>query len=114
MGGYGTWQALGQKPATFAAAVPVCGGGQPELAAEYSQVPIWVFHGSADQVVSPEKSREMVAALESAGGSPKYTELEGVGHNSWQAAYTNPEVWQWMFQQTREVEPPQQKKTKQK
>ncbi|MCH2183021.1 MAG: prolyl oligopeptidase family serine peptidase [Mariniblastus sp.] len=111
MGGYGTWQALGQKPTTFAAAVPVCGGGQPQTAAKYSHVPIWVFHGSADKVVSPQKSREMVAALKAAGGNPKYTELEGVGHNSWQAAYTDPAVWQWMFHQKREVEP-QQKKSK--
>lgn len=114
MGGYGTWQGLRERPEMFAAAVPVCGGGQVSAASKFSHVPIWVFHGSADQVVSPEQSRQMVAALKSAGGRPNYTELEGVGHNSWQAAYTNPEVWQWMFQQKREVEPPQQKKSKQK
>lgn len=99
MGGFGTWEALKQRPAMFAAALPICGGGKPEAAKTFANVPIWVFHGDKDETVKPEKSREMVAALKKAGGQPKFTELKGVGHGSWSAAYTSPEVWQWMFQQ---------------
>ena len=83
----------------FAAAVPICGGGKPEAASTFANVPIWVFHGDQDRTVKPEKSREMVSALKKAGGQPKYTELKGVGHGSWSAAYTSPEVWEWMFRQ---------------
>lgn len=101
MGGFGTWEALKQRPAMFAAALPICGGGKPAAAKTFANVPIWVFHGDQDKTVKPEKSREMVAALKKAGGQPKFTELKGVGHGSWSAAYTSPEVWQWMFQQKR-------------
>jgi hypothetical protein len=41
----------------------------------------------------------MVAALKAAGASPKYTEYEGVGHNSWAASYANPELYDWLFTQ---------------
>ena len=101
MGGYGTWRALQEKPRLFAAAVPICGGGKTSAAEKFSSVPIWVFHGDADTVVKPSQSREMVAALKKAGGQPKYTELKGVGHNSWQAAYSDADLWRWMFQQKR-------------
>jgi predicted peptidase len=43
----------------------------------------------------------MVDAIKKAGGSPKYTEYEGVGHNSWSKAYGSRETWKWLFQQKR-------------
>ena len=44
----------------------------------------------------------MVAALKKAGGKPKYTEYPGVGHNSWDKAYRDPEFYKWLFGQKRE------------
>ena len=46
MGGYGTFAAITLRPKLFAAAAPVCGGGQTELAKQIAQIPIWVFHGA--------------------------------------------------------------------
>lgn len=101
MGGFGTWELLAQKPQLFAAAAPICGGGDPSKAAGYASVPIWVFHGDKDTVVRPELSRAMVDALKKAGGSPKYTEYPGVGHDSWTATYSDPAFMEWMFAQKR-------------
>jgi len=57
-------------------------------------------HGDDDKVVPPSKSREMIDAIKAAGGNPKYTELPGIGHNSWTPAYQDPHgVLEWMFQQ---------------
>lgn len=104
MGGFGTWDALQRRPQQFAAAIPICGGGDAALAAKIAHVPVWVFHGEDDTVVKPSRSREMVKALQEAGGEPKYTEYPGIGHNSWSATYANPEVYQWLFAQTRAPE----------
>jgi len=53
--------------------------------------------------VPVQKSREMIEAIKKAGGDPKYTELPGVGHNSWTPAYTRTDgVVPWMFQQKRD------------
>ncbi len=102
MGGYGSWMLAAKHPELFAAVVPICGGGDPSTAAALKDVPIWAVHGDADKVVPPAKSREMIDAVKAAGGSPQYTELPGVGHDSWTAAYNDPNgVLPWMFKQHR-------------
>ena len=101
MGGYGTWDLLARRPGLFAAAVPICGGGDETSAAAISKVPQWIFHGDKDTVVKPERSRNMVEALKKAGGEPKYTEFPGVGHNSWDKAYADPALFEWLFARTK-------------
>jgi predicted peptidase len=101
MGGYGTWDAIQRWPDMFAAAAPICGGGDPAGAKAMAGIPIWAFHGSADTAVKPQRSRDMIAAIKAAGGSPKYTEYPGVGHNSWSQTYSNPEFYAWLFAQKR-------------
>ncbi|MCX7700159.1 MAG: dienelactone hydrolase family protein [Gemmataceae bacterium] len=100
-GGYGTWDFICRRPELFAAAIPVCGGGDPGQASKLVKLPIWAFHGDADSVIPPERSRDMVAAIEKAGGKPKYTEYPGVGHDSWTPTYRNAEVLEWLFKQRR-------------
>jgi predicted peptidase len=101
MGGYGTWSLLGRVPEKIAAAVPICGGGDPSLAARFKEVPIWAFHGEADTTVPVKATREMIAALEKVGGKPKSTFYPNVNHNSWTQTYANPEVIRWIFAQRR-------------
>jgi predicted peptidase len=99
MGGYGTWDLIARRPDFFAGAVPVCGGADDSTAPAIKHIPIWCFHGGADPTVKPERSRNMIAALKAAGGNPKYTEYPGVGHNSWDRAYSEPELAKWLFAQ---------------
>ena len=99
MGGYGAWDLLARFPNKFAAAVPICGGGDPQTAAAISHIPIWAFHGALDEVVVPRHSRVMIKALQDAGGEPGYTEYPGVAHNSWENAYGDPHLLPWMFAQ---------------
>lgn len=101
MGGYGTWDALQRHPQRFAAAIPICGGGDPKFAEKIKNIPIWAFHGTKDTAVKPERSRDMIDAIKAAGGSPKYTEYPEAGHDSWSATYKNPEVHAWLFAQRR-------------
>ncbi|MFO0869032.1 MAG: prolyl oligopeptidase family serine peptidase [Pirellulales bacterium] len=101
MGGYGTWDALQRHPQMFAAAIPICGGGDPKHVAKFVHVPIWAFHGDKDTAVRPERSRDMIAALQAAGGMPKYTEYPNTGHDSWTATYKDPAVHAWLFSQRR-------------
>ncbi len=102
MGGFGTWDLLARRPSLFAAAVPICGGADEATAASIATVPIWVFHGDKDGAVQVQRSRNMVAALKKAKGEPKYTEYAGVGHDSWTETYKNPELFKWLFAQTRD------------
>jgi predicted peptidase len=100
MGGMGTFELLWRKPHFFAAAVPICGGGDPSKVSSYAKnYPVWVFHGSADLVVPPSNSRLMVNSLRAAGANVKYTEYEGVGHDSWTNAFAEPDLLEWLFKQ---------------
>jgi predicted peptidase len=101
MGGFATWEALIRHPQDFAAAIPVCGGGDVSFADRIKQVPIWAFHGAEDPVVPVICSRSMIETLEEGGGNPRYTEYPGVGHNSWDRAYAEPELLSWLFSQKR-------------
>ena len=100
MGGFGVWDAISRWPDKFAAAVPVCGGGDTAKAAVVKDIPIWDFHGDQDNVVMTSRSRDMIAAIKKAGGNPKYTEYTGTGHNAWDKAYSERELYLWLFSQT--------------
>jgi predicted peptidase len=97
MGGFGTWDLLGRAPEKIASAIPICGGGDPERVANFKDVPIWAFHGAADEVVPARCTREMIEALEKAGGKPKSTIYPKTGHDSWTRTYKDPEVLRWFF-----------------
>lgn len=101
MGGFGTWDLISRFPHKFAAAVPICGGGDTKQAPHIKHIPLWAFHGSADKVVSVHRTRAMIEALRKAGGSPKYTEYKGVGHLSWNKAYDEPDLMNWIFSQAK-------------
>jgi predicted peptidase len=101
MGGFGTWTILAKYPNLFAAAVPICGGGDPATAESIKHIPIWAFHGAKDNVVPLERSRQMVDAIERVGGNAKLTVYPEAGHNSWSETYDNPEVYQWLLEHRR-------------
>lgn len=99
MGGFGTYDAIERYPSLFAAAVPVCGGGDVSKASLIAHIPIWIFHGSEDPAVSPQYALEMLAALTKAGAHPGFTQYPETGHFSWIAAYSDPMMLAWMFRQ---------------
>jgi predicted peptidase len=101
MGGMGTWSLAMKHPDRFAALVPICGRGDTQQAEKIAKLPIWCFHGDDDKAVNVEGSRSMIAAIKEAGGTPKYTEYPGVGHNSWDAAYGTDELYTWLLEQKR-------------
>lgn len=123
-GGYGTWSLALREPTRFAALAPVCGGITPpgsrpdldslfvvstraaadpfaEAAQRLRHIPSWIFHGARDDVVPPEQSRRMHAALRAVGADVRYTEFPDANHNSWDAAYRTEALWPWLFAQRR-------------
>ncbi|HEY2750525.1 prolyl oligopeptidase family serine peptidase [Phenylobacterium sp.] len=123
-GGNGAWSLAYRNPKRFAAVVVVCGftnaftgrtsgvvyppiappsQGDPYLAIarRVAGLPIWLFHGDADQSVPVDESRRMSAALRTVAADVHYTELPGVGHNAWDSAYEDPAMAAWLFTQRR-------------
>jgi len=123
MGGIGTWYMLMKYPKTFAAAIPMSGVGDPQIACDIAHIPIWNFHGDMDKAVSVEGSRMMIEALGKCGDgvllipNPNsrdilenevnteeimnsdliYTEYQDKGHVIWKESYENILVREWLF-----------------
>jgi poly(3-hydroxybutyrate) depolymerase len=98
MGGYGTWDAVVRNPTRFAAALPICGAGDPTKADLIKLLPLWTFHGDADGTVPVKGSRDMVTALKAVGSTVQYSEYPGVGHDAWTMTYANEAVIDWLFE----------------
>jgi len=99
MGGFGTFDAIERYPSLFAAAMPVCGGGDTSKAASIAHIPVWIAHGSEDGTVNPQFSVDMLQALMNAGAHPGFTMYPETGHFSWLAAYNNKLAIEWLFRQ---------------
>jgi predicted peptidase len=99
MGGYGTYDAIERYPNLFAAAVPVCGGGDVSKALSIAHIPIWIIHGAEDPAVNPIFSLDMLQALTKAGAHPGFTQYPEVGHFSWLGAYSDALMMEWLFRQ---------------
>jgi len=98
MGGMGTFELLWRRPELFAAAFPICGGGNPEIVKSYNtKTAVWIFHGGADPVVSPEYSSSMFKSMQKAGMQVKLSLYPDYGHNVWDAFFQDQEFLEWLF-----------------
>ena len=97
MGGMGTYELVRRMPKTFAAAIPICGGANPATAKTLKRPKWWIFHGLADNSVPVELSKNMADALANVGAVVRLNLYPGVGHNSWDNAFAEPELMSWLF-----------------
>lgn len=98
MGGMGTFEMVYRKPRFFAAAISICGAGNPEATKVYAKTtPFWVFHGANDDVVNPLSSVNMVEGILKNGGKPNFTLYAKDNHNSWDSTFAEPELLPWLF-----------------
>ena len=102
MGGYGTWEALQRWSEKFAAAIAICGGGDPAYAEAMKDIPIYIFHGLLDGIVMPSRSIQMYGALNDVGNHEAvlvtYPKLE---HGCWDEAFSTPGLLKWLFEKKR-------------
>lgn len=102
MGGMGTYDLIIRYPKYFAAAVPICGGVNTDRLKKVKKMPIRIFHGGNDLLVSREYSRNAHIELKAEGSQKvEYIEFPGVGHDSWTKAFAYPDFLGWMYYQSR-------------
>lgn len=101
MGGYGAWSMAVRYPDRFAAIAPICGGMWLQSAAPIRNLPVWAFHGDADDVVPISASEQIVTELRSLGAEVRFTRYPGVGHDSWTETYDNPGLYEWLLSHRR-------------
>ncbi len=108
MGGYGTWHLAAERPETFAAIAPICGGaswmnGFPERVERLIHTPVWAFHGADDPVVPISEQQQLIDALQPISKAEvRFTVYPVCGHDSWTQTYANPELYDWFVEHRRE------------
>lgn len=129
MGGRGAWKLAAKDPQRFAALVIIAAAvhipdtwttNEKEtalrendflrnadpfgaIASKIKGLPIRMFHGDADMEAPVIESRQMAAALRALAADVKYTEYEGVPHNSWDRAYAEADLMTWLLAQRRQT-----------
>ncbi len=93
MGGIGTFNYAGDygDSCYAAATIPICGKCSLSKAVNFTNIPVWAFHGDDDRTITYDFSENMINAINAADPGPvhkaKLTVYAGVGHNSWSRTY---------------------------
>ncbi len=104
MGGFGTWDLISRYPQKFAAAIPICGGADENMACRLKDIPIRTYHGAIDKLVKVSRTRNIVTAIRNCGGKKiYYKEYPKSGHLIWNKVYAEPGLFEWLFSQKKDI-----------
>jgi predicted peptidase len=100
-GGFGAWSMAEQFPETFAAVVPIAGGGiRHYLNRTNENAAFWVFHGAEDETIPLSDSVVMYERLKELERDARLSVLEGVDHAEVEAAVLgDAELYTWLLAQ---------------
>ena len=100
LGGYGTIDYSAAYPNRIAAAMALCGGGNPKSYCGLNELPLWIVHGTADRAVPLSQSEKVIHGMSRCGDSPRlrFSKLEGVDHGGLARAFYISETYDWLFQ----------------
>lgn len=100
LGGYGTIDYSAAYSGRIAAAMALCGGGNPKSYCGLNDLPLWIIHGTADRAVPVSQSQKVINGMSKCGDSPRlrFTKLSGVDHGGLARAFYISETYDWLFQ----------------
>lgn len=102
MGAITGWYVLATHTDTFAAAILAAGIGSPEKAAEIAKTPVYVYHGTADELVSFEADQILCQAVQEAGGEVVFKVYEKYNHSLSSVMRADRDVIGWLFSKSRQ------------
>ena len=88
-----------RRPNFFAAGMPVCGGADLRYFSKIKDLPLRIFHGGLDDVVSPKYNRDLFELIKKSGSRAEYIEFPEGGHAVWDQVYGDPANLDWLFSQ---------------
>ncbi|WP_373707886.1 prolyl oligopeptidase family serine peptidase [Kaistella sp.] len=102
MGGWGTLKLAMEHPELFSAVVAVCAPVDRLMkvrVSQYKDLPMKLFHGGNDDIVSPMNSIEIYQEIKKVNKNVELTIFPDDNHNSWDSTYSNPKLYEWMLAQ---------------
>lgn len=100
-GGFAAWAMAEQFPETFAAVVPIAGGGNRHyLNRTNERAGFWAFHGTDDDVIPLSDSVVLYERLKTLKRDARLTVFENTTHEGVEAAALDDQaMWDWLAQQ---------------
>ncbi|MDW7696043.1 PA14 domain-containing protein (plasmid) [Flammeovirgaceae bacterium SG7u.111] len=97
-GGIGVWEMVINYPRIAAAVLPMSASSsyQTNILNKLKFTPMWIFQGSEDSNPPPERTISQVNLLKGLGADVAYTIYEGVGHGTWNRAYSESDFFPFM------------------
>ncbi len=99
LGGYGTMDFVNAYPNRIAAAMAMGGGCSDQQYEGLSKVPLWIVHGTADNLVPVSASRKVVNGIRSNYNDDLliYSELPGINHGKPARLFYQLETYDWLM-----------------
>jgi predicted peptidase len=103
LGGSGTWYLAMKHPSTFAAIAPISGKTShiqfiSDSACKLAGLPIWIFHGKADEIVDVKETQQIAKRLDQCNVSYSLSIFDG--HKHWQTpweVYGEDKIYHWFL-----------------
>lgn len=99
MGGCSAWALLLAEKEVFAGAIICCAEGQYWASEFYQGLPILVAHGEKDEIIYAREGKMMVKTVNERGGNATLKLYPNLGHEIWNAVFSDPETYAWLFRQ---------------
>lgn len=105
MGGWGTLKLAMEHPEMFAAVASVCAPTDQVMTANihrFKDLNMKIFHGGMDDIVLPANAFNFYQKLHPVNPSAELVIFPNDNHNSWDSAYSNPALYEWMLSKKKE------------
>ncbi|MCH6257490.1 hypothetical protein MLD52_13095 [Puniceicoccaceae bacterium K14] len=88
-GGGGCYVTLASRPNRWAAALPLSAVRDADAISKITNIPIWMIHGTADEIVPSSASQQVYDELVLLGSTPRLTLIDKWDHNNWAKVYAD-------------------------
>ena len=99
MGGWGTLNVASRYPDKIAAAMAMCGGLPHNDLCGLTTLPLWIIHGTADDLTPVSCSDRVVDSMRSCGDTTRliYDRMEGENHSRLARVFYLRQTYEWLF-----------------
>lgn len=109
LGGYGTLDFAASYPDRIAAAIGMGGGATKKDLSGLADMPVWIIHGTADDLVPVSASDKVVDSITKARQEGdenrlQYDRLPGRNHSILARVFYRPEVYDWLLEHSLDQE----------
>ena len=96
IGGYGALKFATIYNDIPTAIVSIAGGGNANMVFYLKNIPVWLIHGTEDEIIQFYKTKALADALEKENQNFRFTELKNAGHEITDTIFDDNKIIDWL------------------